>query len=51
MVISGTAGPGAVIAATGTMLYPVQFQDSLGTTWTQKSDDGKTAVFTAVAGK
>ena len=32
--------------ATGTAVYPVTVTDSSGRTWSKKSDDGATAVFT-----
>lgn len=32
--------------ATGTAVFPVTITDTSGRTWTQKSDDGTTAVYT-----
>ena len=35
--------------ATGTATFPVTFSDTKGRTYTKKSDDGTTAVYTAPA--
>lgn len=35
--------------ATGTATFPITFSDTAGRTYTKKSDDGATAVYTAPA--